>query len=313
MSSNKATASRRISWVALALSFLAAGVGHLYCGKMAKGLLLYFAWLLLPICIAISVLMPASTANFLLLLLLPVVVVASIYLYAAFDAWRTASRIGAYSLLNYNRVSVYWMMIGAQIVFSTGMIAVTNGIVYEAFLIPTRSMNPTILKGDLVLANKVLLANHGHARGDLIVYKNPTSQGGDTFIGRVVATEGDEIRIEGESVFVNGEELERESVPAEQSKPLDDQESVRVKYETNSGTRYLVSFEETSNKSSEAPDIEATVPEKCVYVLGDNRNLCRDSRHFGALQIGDIVGRVKYIYWPPESWSRFSVTNDNLP
>ena len=35
--------SRRVPWVALALSFLSAGVGHLYCGRIAKGLPLYFA------------------------------------------------------------------------------------------------------------------------------------------------------------------------------------------------------------------------------------------------------------------------------
>ena len=43
------TTSRRVPWVALALSFLSAGVGHLYCGRIAKGLPLYFAWLLVPL------------------------------------------------------------------------------------------------------------------------------------------------------------------------------------------------------------------------------------------------------------------------
>ena len=81
------TASRRIPWVALALSFLAAGVGHLYCGRIAKGLALYSAWLLLPICVAIAVSLPPSTTGLIFLLLLPVAIVVAVYLYAAVDAW----------------------------------------------------------------------------------------------------------------------------------------------------------------------------------------------------------------------------------
>jgi hypothetical protein len=56
--------SRRVPWVALALSLLSAGVGHLYCGRIAKGLPLYFAWLLVPICITIAALLPPSPTGF---------------------------------------------------------------------------------------------------------------------------------------------------------------------------------------------------------------------------------------------------------
>ncbi len=67
--------SRRVPWVALALSLLSAGVGHLYCGRIAKGLPLYFAWLLVPICITMAALLPPSPTLFTLLVLLPVAVV----------------------------------------------------------------------------------------------------------------------------------------------------------------------------------------------------------------------------------------------
>src|SRR5215510_81584 len=95
--------SRRVPWVALALSLLSAGVGHLYCGRIAKGLPLYFAWLLLPICITIAALLPPSPTRFMVLVLLPVIIVLTVYLYAAIDAWRLASRIGVdYALRDYN-------------------------------------------------------------------------------------------------------------------------------------------------------------------------------------------------------------------
>ena len=72
--------SRRVPWIALALSFLSAGVGHLYCGRIAKGLPLYFAWLLVPLGITIAALLPPSPLSFVLLVLLPVVVVLIVYL-----------------------------------------------------------------------------------------------------------------------------------------------------------------------------------------------------------------------------------------
>ena len=101
--------SRRVPWVALALSFLSAGVGHLYCGRIAKGLPLYFAWLLVPLGITIAALLPPSPTSFVLLVLLPVIVVLSVYLYAAMDAWRLAQQIGlSYSLRDYNRARIYW-------------------------------------------------------------------------------------------------------------------------------------------------------------------------------------------------------------
>ena len=126
--------SRRVPWVALALSFLSAGVGHLYCGRIAKGLPLYFAWLLVPLGITIAALLPPSPTSFVLLVLLPVVIVFSVYLYAAIDAWRLAYQIGpGYSLRDYNRAGVYGLLIVVQMVYSIGLIAGVRGFVYEAF------------------------------------------------------------------------------------------------------------------------------------------------------------------------------------
>src|SRR5437764_1223604 len=103
--------SRRVPWVALALSLLSAGVGHLYCGQIVKGLPLYFAWLFVPLAVTIAALLPPSPTCLVLLVLLPVVIVFIVYLYAAIDAWRLAYRIGSdYSLRDYNRAAVYWLL-----------------------------------------------------------------------------------------------------------------------------------------------------------------------------------------------------------
>jgi signal peptidase I len=307
-------ASRRVPWVALALSFLSAGVGHLYCGRIAKGLPLYFAWILVPLCGLIAAASPPSATGLALLLMLPAVAVLAVYVYAAFDAWRLAYKIGSdYSLRDYNRAGVYWLLIAVQIVFAIGLIAAVRGFVYEAFAVPTSSMSPTILEGDRFLARKLLPANYFPQRGDLIVYRNPMPTGAAKFVGRVVAVAGDHVEISGERVIINGNVLERDRVPQESLTLLGEQARGRVAYEVNSGRRYLVAYGDAAEDGREPEDFEATIPERHVFVLGDNRDRARDSRHFGSVHAGDIVGYVDYVYWPAESWSRFGVADDRLP
>jgi signal peptidase I len=291
--------SRRVPWVALALSFLSAGVGHLYCGRIAKGLPLYFAWLLVPLGITIAALLPPSPTSFVLLVLLPVVSVFIVYLYAAIDAWRLAYQIGSdYSLRDYNRARVYGLLIVVQMVYAIGLIAGVRGFVYEAFRIPSSSMSPTILQGDRFLARKLLTRDHVPNRGDLIVYRNPTPTGATKFIGRVVAVAGDHVEIRGERLVINGKELERDRVPDESLKFLGKQVNGRVAFEENSGRRYLVAYGDSKDGGRARVDIDATIPEHHVFVLGDNRDRAKDSGHFGSIHLADIVGYVEYIYWP---------------
>jgi len=306
--------SRRVPWVALALSFLSPGVGHLYCGRIAKGLPLYFAWILVPLCSVVAALVPPSATVLMLLVLLPAVAVLTVYLYAAIDAWRLAYQIRSdYSLRDYNRAAIYWLLIVVQLVYSIGLIVGARVLVYEAYLIPASSMSPTILNGDRILARKLLPLDHFPERGDLIVFRNPTPSIADAFVKRVVAVAGDHIEIRGESLLINGKELERDRVPDESLKHLGNQLSGRVAFEVNSGHRYLVAYDDSSDGERAQGDFEATVPERHVFVLGDNRDRSRDSRYFGSIHVGDIFGYVDYIYWPSESWSRFGVANDRLP
>ena len=76
--------------------------------------------------------------------------------------------------------------------------------VFEAFYIPTRNMNPTILEGDRVLVNKLVQRRRFPQRGDLVVFRNPSPVGGEIFHSRIVALAGDTIPCPGLDTLTSG-------------------------------------------------------------------------------------------------------------
>lgn len=300
---------RRVPWVAMALSFLSAGIGHIYCGRIFKGLLLYFSWFLIPLCCFVAALIEPSAGVLVGLILLPVSAVMIIYIYAAFDAYGIAKREGPdYHLKDYNRASLYWLLILVELVYPISLTYGAREFVYEAFYLPTRSMNPSVVKGDRILVNKLRARKRFPERGNIVVFRNPEPTGGRIFIQRVVAVAGDRVIIEDESVTINGKQLERDRIPLESLDGIRDQIQGEPFYESNAGARYKVMY--GADHDAEYEPVDVVVPPRSVFVLGDNRDLSKDSRHFGAIHVGDVIGYVDYIFYPAGTWSRFGVYRD---
>ena len=303
--------SVRFPWVALALSFLASGVGHIYCGRITRGLFLYSARLLLPLlCIVAAFAQPSNGVLF-GLILLPAAATVIVYLYSSIDACSIAKRTGSdYQLKEYNRTSLYWLLIVMQFACFVALILGTRAYAYEAFLIPSRSMSPNFLVGDRILANKRPFANGFPERGDVIVFRSPASEPDRTWVKRVIAVAGDRVAIKGRAIEVNGKKLERERVPSESIAEIRNQVDGDVYYELHAGRRYQVLFGNDSADESAVDEVNVTVPDRSVFLLGDNRNRSKDSRHFGSIHVGDVIGYVDYIYYPAETWSRMGECRD---
>lgn len=303
--------SVRFPWVALALSFLASGVGHIYSGRIVKGLFLYSARFLLQLLCMLAAFAHPSDGVLFGLILIPAAALVIIYLYSPIDAYTIAKRADPdYKLKEYNRASLYWLLVAMQLACFVTLTWGAREYAYEPFLIPTRSMSPNFLAGDRILVNKRPFPHGFPERGDVVVFHTPPSEAGRTWIKRVIGVAGDRIVIRGREIEVNGKKLERERVPTESIAQIREQVEGDVYYESYGGRRYRVLFDNDSVDESPMDEIKVTVPERSIFVFGDNRDRSRDSRHIGSIHVGDVIGYVDYIYYPAETWSRFGVYRD---
>jgi signal peptidase I len=292
----------------MALSFLAAGVGHVYCGRIGKGHLLYPAWPVVFLLLFLSAWLAPSTGVLVWLMMAPAVGVLCVYLYAALDALASARRAGVtYELKEYNRPWLYALLAALQLAGALAMMIAAREFVYEAFYLPAGNMSPSFLAGDRVLVNKLRSRHVFPQRGDVIVFRNPDPDTGasQNWIMRVIGVAGDRIAIKGRDIEVNGKKLERDVVPVESLGEIRQRIDGEVFFESQGGRRYQVMYADEESGNPPANEFQTVVPPRSVFVMGDNRNRSKDSRQFGPIHAGDITGYVDYIYYPSEAWSRF--------
>jgi signal peptidase I len=177
-----------------------------------------------------------------------------------------------------------------------------NTFALQPFLIPSESMEHTLLVGDFLLVNKQVYAPAGKvsrwllpyrdvARGDIIVFHHP--QPHPFLVKRVVGLPGDRLRIENGRVTVNGMILDEPYAafePAAYSPFLDD-------FPAKIYSDPEVDPVWWRQMQSLTRDGELVVPKGEYFVLGDNRNHSDDSRFWGFVPRSEIVARPLVIYF----------------
>ena len=198
-----------------------------------------------------------------------------------------------------------------------------RSFLFEPFKIPSGSMIPTLLVGDLILVNKYhygvrlpvinkkIIANHDPKRGDVMVFRFPRDTSID-YIKRVVGVPGDEISFRNQKLYVNGQPAPLEALPPpgfydettlryypEFKEKLGDVEH-RILVDPNAqrpfGPEGAYAFPYRENCRYSAEGVTCKVPEGHYFMMGDNRDNSEDSRFWGFVPDENIVGRAFFVW-----------------
>ncbi len=194
-----------------------------------------------------------------------------------------------------------------------------RSFLFEPFKIPSGSMIPTLLVGDLILVNKFhygvrlpvinkkIIDNHDPQRGDVMVFRYPKDTSID-YIKRVVGVPGDEVSYRNQQLYINGALAETQPVAE-----FYDEDSLRYEpqFSEKLGTldhRILVhraaqmflpqneAFPFKENCSYSVDGITCKVPAGHYFMMGDNRDNSQDSRFWGFVPDQNIVGRAFFVW-----------------
>ena len=173
--------------------------------------------------------------------------------------------------------------------------------VLQPYLIPSESMEHTLLVGDFLLVNKQVYAPGGGlsrwmlpyrdiARGDIVVFHHPQPP---LLVKRVVGIPGDRLHIEDGRVTVNGVTLEEPYAAFEPAAP----NPFRDDFPAREYTDPEVDPVWWRQMQSLVKDGDLVVPKDQYFVLGDNRNHSKDSRFWGFVPREAIMARPLVVYF----------------
>lgn len=210
----------------------------------------------------------------------------------------------------------------AKTVFYAVAIAlVLRIVIFQPFNIPSGSMKPTLEVGDFLFVSKPtygysraslvypftrmdmrgrILSSHGPERGEIVVFK-ARKDGNKDYIKRVIGMPGDEIRVIGGRLHINGEPVNKEFIGMFETDcdHFRHTQAPRYRETLPNGVTYIVQecHGDEGGLDNKGP---YRVPEGHYFMMGDNRDQSQDSRvesQVGYVPLDDIVGRAERIFF----------------
>ncbi len=189
------------------------------------------------------------------------------------------------------RLAIEWVIL---VVAALGIAFLIKTFLFQAFYIPSGSMEPTLQISDRVLVNKLSYDLHEVNRGDIVVFEAPptASEAYKDFVKRVIGLPGETVEFPGDGeVYIDGRRLNEPYLPDGVSTCMPSStcphtgEDEKQDLPTKCGAP-------ASGKDG------CVVPRGHLLVLGDNRENSQDGRFFGVIEEDTIVGRVFIRIWP---------------
>lgn len=165
------------------------------------------------------------------------------------------------------------------------MIAIIIGIYYLLFAfvlsnetVSGPSMQPTFENNDRLIA----LRHFNLKRNDIVILKAP-DQKNALYIKRVIGLPGEMVTSKNDKLFINGKQV-----------PEPYLDNNLKKEATRNHELYTNNF-----------TLRRRIPKNSYFVMGDHRDVSKDSRYFGFVKRSAIIGEVKWRYWPLNQWRTF--------
>jgi signal peptidase I len=179
------------------------------------------------------------------------------------------------------RITVDWLI---TIVGAVAIVLAVKTFVVNPYRIPSSSMEPTLhcaprvggceakRFSDRVLANRLVYRVKDPQRGDIVVFDTPPAAAsrcgaGGTFVKRLIVLPGETWRMDRGVVYIDGRRL-------------------------------VEPYIEPQRRGEESRPPETVRPGEYI-MLGDNRTQSCDSRVWGSVPRGNMIGKVFAVYWPP--------------
>lgn len=154
---------------------------------------------------------------------------------------------------------------------------VVREYVFTLVKVQGQSMEPSLHNNDRLYVNRFFYTPH---KGDVVIF-TPATDPERPYVKRVIATEGDTVYIDFRTgkVYVNDQLLEEEYIYEE----------------TREIGNYIADLIQKGQYSKNDPII---IQPGYIFVLGDNRNNSKDSRHLGPVPIDEVMGGAVFRFWP---------------
>ncbi len=276
------------------LSLIIPGLGQIHARAWRLGVVLLALDGTISVALGLATLAPPSSVMVVAVFLITGLVVVCLNIGAAVDAVRRARRTSPSLQTPWLRSTLLAALVSFPLF---ALIDAALPVHWRSFSIPTVSNAPTVLVGDLLIAdaNKAGLLP---SRGTLVVFHLPRNPKID-YVKRVIGLPGDRVQMRGGALLINGEPVQRAAAGVYDVFE-DGQTNQRTRYEETlmNGRTYFILKSGDDGPFNNTQ--EFLVPKDCMFVLGDNRDNSLDSRAltaFGYIPIADIVGSAEMILW----------------